>query len=77
MGELAGDYCRRWILAPDVAGNVRLIGRLLSNADERGFTRMFADRAFSRIAISLAPVLSLYPRHSVIIRAHPRSKSKR
>jgi hypothetical protein len=69
---VAADYCRRWILAPDVAGFVRLIGRLLLNADERGFTRMFADRALFRIAISLPPVRSLYPRHSVIIRAHPR-----
>jgi hypothetical protein len=46
VGEVAGDYCRRWILALDAAGIVRLIGCLLSNADERGFARMFADRAF-------------------------------
>ena len=35
---------------------------------------MFADRASSIIAILVPPVLTLYSRHSVIIRVHPLQK---
>jgi len=36
VGEVAADYCRRWILAPDADGGYSITRRLSLDADDRG-----------------------------------------